>query len=670
MSALALKAGDSPVPSPTYPLALLGLHLAGLLLVARLAHWPLWVAPLLLTAFSVTQIIRRRWWAESLAPLGLLYAVAALRLAWVYGLRQTPPAWLDYEWALALSGAWAGLITLRGIERLALAWLVAGLVAAAVFAWQLWRLAPAGVTGADPFAYVQMAVDLAEHGTPRHHFALAPFAAGLGLPTLPLTHVGYVLPDAEGWAPTVWPAGYSALLAQVYRLGGEGALLTFNVWVGLAALAATGTLAALLVPRASQWPALAVAGAAGFVLATSPEQWVRVVVPLADGAAQLFTTTAVLLAVVILQRNGWPETRQRTTDDGRQTQAANDAQRHTREFYLVTLLGALVGLALGLAFVVRYTQALVGPGLLLVVLWTLRDRRQRWVFAAAVLVAGALTVLPDLLYRTRLYGAPWRFGTGELALFNLLAVPGALRQLAGELLRPAEFGWLWVLALAGLMYGWRHQRRVTLLLAAAYLPVLVFHLWYPFVKARDVLFVLAPLAAYAALGGAAVLSWLWRQGALVRVATVAVILLLGALRLETLLARSPGFFTFGGLLPEQRRALESLATLTEPDAVVACSLNSGAVALYGGRQTVRPGGVLQPEAAWSREQWLTFVEALLAEGRPVYVLMDSPELEAPLAALQGRYALTYMADLFVPVYVHTGGSTNLTVPLWRVTTNP
>ena len=46
--------------------------------------------------------------------------------------------------------------------------------------------------------------------------------------------------------------------------------------------------------------------------------------------------------------------------------------------------------------------------------------------------------------------------------------------------------------------------------------------------------------------------------------------------------------------------------------------------------------------------------------------MDSVELEAPLAELQSRYALEQVALLPVPVFGHTGGSENRTVPLFRV----
>jgi hypothetical protein len=647
------------------------LHGAALLLVARLAHWPLWWAAALLAAFSLPALLRHAWRAEALAPLALLYATAGLRLAWVYGLRRPVPPAFGYEWSLALSAAWSLIIALRSAGRLWLAWPLAGVAFASVFSWQLWRLAPAGVTGADPYAYVQMALDLVRRGTPLHRFALAPLAQSLGLSTLPVTHVGYVLPDAAGWAPTVWPPGYSALLALAYRLGGEGLLLGANAWVGLASLALTAALAWRLAPDRQYAPAIAAAAVA--VLATSPEQWVRLAVPLADGATQLFTTAAIVLALLIA-------TPPHSVVVGAGRWTSRDVVRHSSfvsrsgPSSVVRRLSSnptaplflLIGLALGAAFATRYTQALIAPGLIVVAAGMLQDRRQRWSFVLALALGALLTAAPDLLYRTRLYGAPWRFGTGELALFHVAAVPGAARQLASELLRPAEFGWLSVLALVGAAQAWRTRRAGLALVVAAYGPVLAFHLFYPFVRLRDVLFALAPLAAFSGLGLVAAAAWLLRRGSLARLAVIMGVLVLGAARLAPLLARAPGFFTSGGLLPEQRQALETLAAVTEPTAVVACSLNSGAVELYSGRLTVRPGRVLQPHAAWPEEQWLTFVEALRAQGRPLYILMDSPELDAPLAELEARYAFKHVADLYLPVFVHTGGSENQVVALWRV----
>ncbi len=642
LRALALDLSESPVRSRRYHLALLAGHLAGLLAVARLAHWPLWAAPLALAVLALPQALRRRWFAESLAPLALVYGLAALRLIIVYALRQTPDTRLSYAVALALSALWVSLIALRSAGWLAEAVVGAAAVGAAglLFA-QLWRLAPAGVTGSDPFAYVQMAIDLAERGTPRHAFPLVPLALRLGLPPLPATHVGYIHPNASGLAPTVWPAGYSALLAGAYRLGGERALLTFNAWVALASLALTMALGALLAPAAWRRGALLAGLGAVVVQATAPRQFVALAVPMADGAVQALTTLAVVLILLAL-RPGGPAARP-------------------------WLLGALAGLALAAAYSARYTQLLLGPGLVAAGWLALRDGRQRRAFVVALALAALVGALPDVVFRTRAFGAPWRVGgSGELESFALGALPEALGRVGGELLRPEEFGWLWLAALAGAVYAWRHSRRPLGVLAAAYLPVVVFHLWYPFLRLRDLLFLYAPLAALAALGGAAGVRWLWRRGVAGRLAAILGLLAVGVLRAQPLLAFQPGFYTFGGLQPAQRAALESLASLTEPEAVVACSLNSGPVELYGRRLAVRPGQVLQPRTSWTTDQWLVFVEALRAEGRPLYVLVDSPELEAPLAALRARYRVERVADLEVPVFYFGGGSSNQRVPLYRV----
>jgi hypothetical protein len=197
--------------------------------------------------------------------------------------------------------------------------------------------------------------------------------------------------------------------------------------------------------------------------------------------------------------------------------------------------------------------------------------------------------------------------------------------------------------------------------------VIVFHLWYPFVRLRDLLSIYPPLAALCALGGAVMVLGSWRRGTVARLVVIIALFALTLVRLNPVWTLNEGgFFTFGYLRPEQRRAFESIAALTEPEAVVACSLNSGAVELYGKRQTARPGTVLQPGLGWSRDEWLKFAAALRDQRRPLYVLMDSPEMDDPLAALQEHYAVTRVADLDVPVYYLGGGSRNLTVPLYRV----
>ncbi len=650
--ALALDASLA-VPLPRrVVLALFCVHLLALLIVARLAHWPLWVSPAIVAAGCLPSLARRRWLPEVLAPLVILYMVAALRLLLVAGLRQAAPPALDYAWALGLAWAWALLIGLRAVGRLSWAALLTAAGAAGLMLNLLWGYAAAGVTGSDPFAYVQMALDLGQHGTALHSFPLAVFAAGLGLPTLPATHVGYVLANAQGLAPTVWPPGYSVLLALAYRLGGERLLLTFNSWLGLAGLALTVAFTTLVAPRDQRRWGLAAGLLAAALVATSSELLTRLVVPLADGAALVLTGLALVIVL-------W----------------ALSAPARSPAFY--GLLGALAGLSLAGAYSVRYTQVLVAPGLMLAAWLGLRDRKARLAFLVLFATAAAAGAVPDLLYRLRLYGTPFRFGTGELALFSLQAPLAALRQIGAEALDPREFGWVWPLALLGGWYAWRHARAPLLAALAGYGPLLVFHLFYPFLRLRDLLALYVPLAAYIALGGLALAVWLWqRPGAasgryrLARLGAVAVLLALAAIRLGPVIGFDAGFFTFGYLLPQQRRSIENIAALSEPQAIIACSLNSGAVELYSGRQTVRPGNLLQPGASWTTDQWLVMAGALQAAGRPVYVLMDSPEMDAPLHALEAHYRVEQVGAIELPVFFVGGGAINETVPLYRVIGHP
>jgi hypothetical protein len=62
-------------------------------------------------------------------------------------------------------------------------------------------------------------------------------------------------------------------------------------------------------------------------------------------------------------------------------------------------------------------------------------------------------------------------------------------------------------------------------------------------------------------------------------------------------------------------------------------------------------------------------KALQAAGRPVYLLMDSPEMEAPLKAIQASYKVEHVGDIELPVFFVGGGSFNERVPLYRVIGN-
>jgi hypothetical protein len=127
-----------------------------------------------------------------------------------------------------------------------------------------------------------------------------------------------------------------------------------------------------------------------------------------------------------------------------------------------------------------------------------------------------------------------------------------------------------------------------------------------------------------------------------------------------------GFYTYGFLNAEQRAHIDSIANLTPPNAVIAASLNSGSISLYANRDTIRPGHLLQPGRTWTDEELITFVNALRAESRPLYLLMDSEEMTGPADALRKCCRLVPIAELYLPYYYHDGAAANEIITLYRV----
>ena len=143
--------------------------------------------------------------------------------------------------------------------------------------------------------------------------------------------------------------------------------------------------------------------------------------------------------------------------------------------------------------------------------------------------------------------------------------------------------------------------------------------------------------------------------------TVLVCFLMLQRSIETLmLPINRGFGAFGYLVREQRQSFDMLAQPTPPDAVIACSLNSGAVDLHAHRLSFRPAG-------WQPDQLLKFVRALQAEATPVFVLDDGKELAESINTLRGQFAFTEVGQIDVPYYFpNSGGSENRRVTLYKV----
>ncbi|MGB4976620.1 MAG: hypothetical protein WBR35_07770, partial [Anaerolineae bacterium] len=105
----------------------------------------------------------------------------------------------------------------------------------------------------------------------------------------------------------------------------------------------------------------------------------------------------------------------------------------------------------------------------------------------------------------------------------------------------------------------------------------------------------------------------------------------------------PPHASFGFVSAAQRAAFAQVAALTEPDAIIGATLNSGALDLLSDRRSVRP-------ADWTSAQWATVIETLHAQGRAVYLLDDGVDLAPVLEATGRQFGLTPVALLDVPVY--------------------
>jgi hypothetical protein len=497
-----------------------------------------------------------------------------------------------------------------------------------------------GATGADPYAYVQMAMDLARHGTPQHAFPLAPLLADLGVALHPLTPLGYGIPNpATGVAATVWPPGHSALLALGSLLGGERGLYLTGPVLGLLSLAALWLLALEVLRGWAPGSRRLAAGIAVALLATSFEQVDRQMTPMADVSAQLFSTLAIYWAL--------------------------RASRSPRRGGL--WCAALAGLCLGAAFDVRYTQVLLAPAVAWLLAANWRTRGWGAVMATLAVCAGAasLSVAPVLWYHQVAFGGPFRVGSEELKLFSLASVWVTLPRMAAGLGQVREFRYALPFVVWGGVRLVQRERRAAIGALLWFAVLLAFHLLYEALRLRDLLPEFPVVALWAGVGVAEVYALAgrvryaaWRTMA--RAATVLLIALLLCTDATLLLPVPPLHYnSFGYLVATQRGSLATLAQLTPPDAVVAASLNAGAVMLYAERDIVRPG-------VWTEAEWQAVVQRLLHLGRPIYVLADGEEMVTPLRVLQAHYRLEPVAALSLPYFYPGGGSENRDVGLYRV----
>lgn len=693
------------------------LNLSLLLALALLA---LLLAPLIITA--ALDLVRRRavrlWTLSSLSPLTITHlttwlSFSGIRFEGVLGGVLSPLLSLIVMSALAfvIGGRWAAQRLEIGDWRF-VRWST-WLLVAAVLGWSAWTamaLHTHGVTGSDPYAYAQMGVDLVTRGTVFHAFPLARLTYALDIPSHPVVHVGYRIPEGADYeSTTVWPPGYAVFTGLAYLLAGERGLYLITPLLNLIALGVVAWFAyhvssvrgqvsgfrsqishekqpdtqdaGRTTQDSRRMTPYAIAALTVFLTATSYQQVEWQMMPMADIAAQLFSILALTLA---LRARG------------------------------SLLMAGLSGLALGIAFDIRYTQVLMAPAIALALALTDRETRdaRRMMLDArnkmqndhlksyilhltSCAIAALIAALPVLAYHQYAFGNPFVTGSEELAHFSLAGLPQTAMRTLGELNHYREFGLLAPLIALGLVAALRQHRRALVMLTVMFIILFGFHAAYHYLKLRDILFLFPIISWLAALGAVE----LWRMvsglssqflalsaersiplqpsdaqpfaifnfqlsilGRLLVITTICAMSFLFVLRsMETLaLPITRGFGGFGYLVREQRLSFDRLRQMTPDDAVIGCSLNSGAVDLHARRMAFRPAG-------WTPDELTHFVDALHAEGRPVFLLDDGAELQEALATLRARYALREAGRLDMPYYEAVGGgSQNRRAPLFKI----
>ena len=664
LAALALRVDDSVALSPRTVAMLLALHLFGLVAFWQLLHQPIWLAPatlaLLLLAPLLTWRSRGGLAIETLAPLFFLYAMLAVRYLAIRVFNAPVPyqdestlanvRLLAFQIDLAAMAAFAyvALAQIARLFRQRALLVLCSVIAFVAFGWfaaETILHRTRGATGSDPYAYAQMAVDLATRGTPLHRFGIFPSVAALNVTWYPAVHIGYELPiNSNGDAATVWPPGGSVWLAVMYRVLGEEGLYLATPLAGLASLIALALLASELFRDQSRVVRAAIIAISVALLATSWEQVDRSIVPLVDVQAQLFTTLAM-----------WS--------------ALKGTRGNSKEIF-----GAFVGVMLAAAYWVRHTQVLLAPAIVIAVWRASVSRRERFRFLVFAALAAFVVALPDLWYHQQYFGGWFTPESKELALFSLANVWNSAAKLSERFWAGNEFGYLVPFLLYG-AYRVAREDKTKFFALATWLVILVgFHLFYEAIRMRDLLPEFPPVILLTAYGIVALARKLrGRDGVIASEAkqsppsglgiashpsaslrtramtglAIFLALLLFLTRTQFTLMRVilPAKVTFGYVTAAQRASFDQIAVVTPRNAVIAATMNDGPIDLYARRDTVRLGD-------WNADERARFIEAMLraTEPRRVFLLDDGADTSAARRDLASRYTMKLITILDVPLF--------------------
>jgi hypothetical protein len=191
--------------------------------------------------------------------------------------------------------------------------------------------------------------------------------------------------------------------------------------------------------------------------------------------------------------------------------------------------------------------------------------------------------------------------------------------------------------------------------------VFAFHLLYEALRPRDLIAILPLLYLCAAYGWVDAWRRLRRRGTPGAAALLVLLSVLLSARSTQVLSLPwrTGVTTFGHVPAAQAAEFRRLGELTPENAVVGSMLNSGAIELHAGRAAVHP-------TPWTDKELYAWTDALLAQGRPFYLLDDGEEMPPLIERMEPRYRLQPVATLGLPYFALGGGGLPRPARLYEV----
>ncbi len=672
LSALAL------VRPPSLPLSislsLLLLHALGLVLLAQLAHAPLWIVGVVIALFVLAQFFSRGRELISpalLAPFFIVYIFIALRFVWLRALGgeiegyfdytlPDPRVLLDFQFFIGAAILYSALILFSFlVSRHGRAISIgASVTALAILVWAMAEYVghrTFGATGSDPFAYVQMGIDLATRGTAAHRFELFPLIANTKISWFPIVHVGYRLPfNLGGDAITVWSIGGSLAYALAYRVAGEQALYFVNPFFSLASIFVSSLLAWELTRDESRTIRIVTTCSVLFLVATSNEivNWAGVT--MVDTQALVFSTLAFYCVLRVYHQNSSIENKHfepSWREISHVPKEISSGARNDKHRIWIWAIGA--GVCWGSAYFVRHTQLVIVLAFLPLIISSNTARLHKIRDFILVGVSAFLMALPDLWYHQLYLGSWFTPESQELALFSLNAIPHTLGAIGQSALIGSEFGWLAFFIILGIIFYTRREKISSIALLLWLGAVLTIHLPYAALRLRDLIPQFPILAFFASYGIAATVAALWqKQNAWAKFATPLLIFLALELMLVRVWNTLPRVTQdaqprFGTMTQAQRASFQELAHLAPQNAIIGASLNSGAIELYAQRNAFRPADwCIEKQCGGLRE----FVDIARGNGYEIYLLQDNASLANVFNALRDEYQIERVATLDVPLF--------------------